>query len=360
LDDIIQEDYYSVIDNNKMNDNDHDVLDRPHTLDEKLLPLSSSSSLSSTSSSSATLFNNSKFINILRKKNKSKYQKILSSLYWQQWLMRKKNQKSTSNIIENWKNYSLLYKINIIITYPMVLCRDLTIPSVNKENWSKYYAIIQMFLSPLLVLFIINLLNYQIFNISLWLYSLCLSMLPSIYIYFYTNHSYLSLNNNNNFLILWIILSFLMCILWIYLLAKELITCLSALGNILSISPAFLGLTILAWCNSIGDLFINISVAIQGLGDMAVAGCYGGPVFDILIGLGTALTYATIQSYPQSYHIQLDLSCYLSILFIFISLLSTLLIVSINQYKIDKFLGYYLLFLYSIYSICQILLLILH
>ena len=113
LDDIIQEDYYSVIDNNKINDNDHDVLDRPHTLDEKLLPLSSSSSLSSTSS--ATLFNNSKFINILRKKNKNKYQKILSSLYWQQWLMRKKNQKSTSNIIENWKNYSLLYKINIII-----------------------------------------------------------------------------------------------------------------------------------------------------------------------------------------------------------------------------------------------------
>ena len=112
MDDIIQEDYYSVIDNNKINDNHHDVLDRPHTLDEKLLP--------SSSSAAATLFNNSKFINILRKKNKNKYQKILSSLYWQQWLMRKKNQKSTSNIIENWKNYSLLYKINIIITYPIV------------------------------------------------------------------------------------------------------------------------------------------------------------------------------------------------------------------------------------------------
>ena len=332
-------------------------------MDERLLPLSSSSPSSSTTSSSSTttnLLNNTKFINKLRKNNKNKYQKILSSLYWQQWLIRKKNQKSTSNIIDNWKNYSLLYKINIIITYPIIICRDLTIPSINKENWSKYSAIIQMFLSPLLLLFIINLIKYQIFNISLWLYSIFFSILPSIYIYFYTNHSYLSINNNNIFLFIWIILSFLMCIVWIYLLAKELITCLSALGNILSISPAFLGLTILAWCNSIGDLFINISVAIQGLGDMAIAGCYGGPVFDILIGLGTALTYATIQSYPQSYHIQLDLSCYLSILFIYISLLSTLLIVSINKYRIDKFLGYYLLFLYSIYSICQILLLILH
>lgn len=302
------------------------------------------------------MIHNSKIINILRKRNKNKYQKILTSLYWQQWLLRKKFQKS--NTVENWNNYSMIYKIIVIITYPIILCRDFTIPTVNKENWSKYHAILQIFLSPLLLLFIIDFLNYQIFYISLWFYSICLSIIPSLLIYFYTNHSYPPLNNIY-FLLIWTILSFIMCIIWIYLLAKELITCLSVIGNILLISPAFLGLTILAWCNSIGDLFTNISVAMHGLGDMAIAGCYGGPVFDILIGLGTALIYTTIQTYPDIYYIQLDLSCYLSILFIYLSLLSTLIIVSINNYKIDKFLGYYLLFLYVIYSICQILLLIL-
>ena len=53
----------------------------------------------------------------------------------------------------------------------------------------------------------------------------------------------------------------------------------------LNIPSYFLGLTVLAWGNSASDLFANLAVARRGLGEMAVAGCYGGPVFNILVGM---------------------------------------------------------------------------
>jgi Sodium/calcium exchanger protein len=38
------------------------------------------------------------------------------------------------------------------------------------------------------------------------------------------------------------------------------------------------GLSILAWGNSIGDLFSNIALAKQGYQQMAFAACFGGPM----------------------------------------------------------------------------------
>ncbi|VDK59446.1 unnamed protein product [Cylicostephanus goldi] len=47
-----------------------------------------------------------------------------------------------------------------------------------------------------------------------------------------------------------------------------------------------LGLTILAWSNSIGDLIADISVVKQGYPRMAMAAAIGGPLFNLLIGFG--------------------------------------------------------------------------
>lgn len=69
----------------------------------------------------------------------------------------------------------------------------------------------------------------------------------------------------------------------IYVVAKEVVSVLGALGKIADLTPSMLGLSILAWGNSIGDLFSNITLARQGYQNMAFAACFGGPMFSNIL-----------------------------------------------------------------------------
>lgn len=70
--------------------------------------------------------------------------------------------------------------------------------------------------------------------------------------------------------------TFVLSILWIYLLAHELVAILQALGKLLSISDVILGATVLAWGSSVGDTVSNILVAKQGFPQTAIAAAFGG------------------------------------------------------------------------------------
>jgi solute carrier family 24 (sodium/potassium/calcium exchanger), member 6 len=65
----------------------------------------------------------------------------------------------------------------------------------------------------------------------------------------------------------------------IYLVAGEVVSVLQTLGVVSKLSDAMLGFTVLAWGNSIGDLFANITLAKTGYTRMALAACFGGPMF---------------------------------------------------------------------------------
>lgn len=80
--------------------------------------------------------------------------------------------------------------------------------------------------------------------------------------------------------------AFFMSITWISVAADILIDLLTLQGVILQIDPALLGMSILAWGNSLGDLMACISIAKKGLAEMAITGCYAGTLFNVLLGLG--------------------------------------------------------------------------
>ena len=87
-------------------------------------------------------------------------------------------------------------------------------------------------------------------------------------------------------LIVLLIISFVMSVFWIWLFANVLIDLLKTLGLLTGLPTTLLGLTVIAWGNSIGDLMANTSIARKGFVEMAVTGCVASPLFNILLGLG--------------------------------------------------------------------------
>lgn len=72
--------------------------------------------------------------------------------------------------------------------------------------------------------------------------------------------------------------SFIGSISVIYIVAKEVVSLMKAIGVISNMSDSMVGLSILALGNSVGDLFSNIALARQGYEQMAFAACFGGPL----------------------------------------------------------------------------------
>uniref|UniRef100_A0A1A9VB41 Sodium/calcium exchanger membrane region domain-containing protein n=1 Tax=Glossina austeni TaxID=7395 RepID=A0A1A9VB41_GLOAU len=66
----------------------------------------------------------------------------------------------------------------------------------------------------------------------------------------------------------------------IYNCAAEIVSILGVLGITTHRSSSFLGCTLLAWGNSVGDLVANISLSRNGYEKMGFAACFGGPLFN--------------------------------------------------------------------------------
>lgn len=88
-----------------------------------------------------------------------------------------------------------------------------------------------------------------------------------------------------------LLIGFFVAVLWIATLAGELVAMLELWGAVLGLSSSFLGMTVLAFGNSMGDIVADIAAAKAGRSNMALTACFGGPVFNLLIGLGLGYAY---------------------------------------------------------------------
>ncbi|KAF5739488.1 cation/calcium exchanger 5 [Tripterygium wilfordii] len=84
---------------------------------------------------------------------------------------------------------------------------------------------------------------------------------------------------------------------------------------------------ILAWGNSVGDLVADIDVAKAGQPGMAMAGCFACPMFNMLVGLGTALMVQTANIYPQAYELHFHIGIVIAFVFLMLSLMGSLLVI---------------------------------
>ncbi|XP_016505161.2 cation/calcium exchanger 1 [Nicotiana tabacum] len=243
------------------------------------------------------------------------------------------------------KNVCVLRKVGYVLEMPLDLPRKLTIPNVSEEKWSKLFGIVSITLAPLLLVLIWDFFGPKS---SIWAYGIggLLGIGCGLLVFFTSD----GLHPPKKFNFLWIGLGFLMSITWTYILAEELISLLVSMGLIFGISPSILGLTILAWGNSLGDLVANVTLAkTSGLegAQIAICGCYAGPIFNTLVGLGLSLIFTTWKAFPSSYIIPSDSTIYETIGFLLLGLLWALVILPKRDMRLDKFFGVGLLAIYS-------------
>ena len=162
-------------------------------------------------------------------------------------------------------------------------------------------------------------------------------------------------------------LGFVVGIAWISTIANEVVGVLKAFGVILGISDAILGLTIFAVGNSLGDLVADYTVAKLGYSVMALSACFGGPMLNILLGIGVSGVYMTLRhgrhwhaQHPgrpikyKPYQIEVSTTLLISGITLLVTLLGLLIVVPLNGWWMDRKIGWGLITLWTLSSVANV------
>lgn len=88
-------------------------------------------------------------------------------------------------------------------------------------------------------------------------------------------------------------IAFVQSIVWMDLAAGELVGLFATVGRISGWSESLLGATVFAWGISVGDMVSDTTMSKKGCVLTAIAACFGGPLFNLLMGLSLGLLVAT-------------------------------------------------------------------
>ncbi|KAI7891391.1 Sodium/calcium exchanger protein-domain-containing protein [Mucor mucedo] len=143
-------------------------------------------------------------------------------------------------------------------------------------------------------------------------------------------------------------IGFAIAVVWIFLIANEVVSVLQAIGMAVGASEAILGLTIFALGNSLGDFVANVTMAKMGYPLMAMSACFGGPMLNIMLGVGIGATYVTSQR-NEPYAIDVSKTIVVTAVGLLVVLISSLILVPLNGYRMSRGFGYSWI---AIYLIC--------
>lgn len=152
-------------------------------------------------------------------------------------------------------------------------------------------------------------------------------------------------------------------------IADEVVGVLQTFGIIFGLSDAIIGLTIFAVGNSLADLVANMSVAVSCIyfatidiyilfkqtfaPMMGFSACFGGPMLNILLGVGISGSYVISQT-DKPYEIDVSTTLYVSSFGLLFLLAATLIFVPLNNYYLTRRWGILLIATYTVIMIVNI------
>ena len=263
---------------------------------------------------------------------------------------------------EKWSEISFLKKIiKIFVEFPLNLIRDLTTPPFEKEKWKKeFFALMPVSISLCLSLFF-NLFKYYIkfphFIFIAVYYLLALFLCYRLYKITYRG----SLPNCE-----WALLisALIMSMIWIFTVTKILVQMINDSQYLLpfEVSRSFLIMTVLAVGNALPDFLIDCTLSRSGYAEMALSGTIGSPVFSLLFGFGLSLikTFSLSDIKQQKFDLLTFTPSTKVILCamagIFINLVHYMLIFSLVNYKVQRYVSYagFCVFFGYLLSLCLV------
>lgn len=140
---------------------------------------------------------------------------------------------------------------------------------------------------------------------------------------------------------LWLvsILGFVTSALWLSTIADEVVAILKVFGIITTIPNSVLGFTVFAIGNSLDDFAADVTVAQHGHPMMAMSACFGGPLLNILLGLGSSTVYQMVRQGAVSIPLEMDLPLVISTIFLSVILPILMCCLYLAKWKMVKLIG---------------------
>ncbi|CAH3045249.1 unnamed protein product [Pocillopora meandrina] len=249
---------------------------------------------------------------------------------------------------EDWNRSNFFKKCFMIFKAPAVFCLNLTIPVVDydeeEHNWNKWLNVLHCLTMPVFGVVATKIHSHDHDKLPAWALALCAGLVLALIVAMTTKSEKRPRGHS-----LFAYLAFAVSVVWIYVTANEIVNLLEMFGIVLCLDEGILGLTFLAWGNSLGDLISNTAMAKQGFGQMAVSACFAGPLLNMLLGIGISCTFATVKyGNPISLQHQGD-QYIISAAFLAASLSSSAICIPLMGFRVPRMYGAYLLTLYLAY-----------
>ncbi|KAM6965637.1 mitochondrial sodium/calcium exchanger protein [Aplochiton taeniatus] len=257
-----------------------------------------------------------------------------------------------------WRRKSHSWRIFKVLKTPLevllLLCIPIVDPDQEDRNWRRPLNCLHLVTAPLVCVLTFRSGIYGTYLIQgefpLWLLTLLLGLFLAAIVFCTTSNECPPKYHS-----LFALLGFVVSAVLISTAASEVVSLLHMLGVVLSLSNTVLGLTLLAWGNSIGDCFADITVARQGYPRMAISACFGGIIFNMLFGIGLG---CLIQMLNSESEIKLEPEGLLTWILagsLGLSLVLSFVTVPLCRFHLGRIYGIFLLVFYGFFLVIALL-----
>ncbi|XP_008280249.1 sodium/potassium/calcium exchanger 6, mitochondrial isoform X1 [Stegastes partitus] len=257
-----------------------------------------------------------------------------------------------------WRRKSWRWRALKVVKTPLevllLICIPVVDPDKEDKNWRRPLNCLHLITAPLVCVLAFQSGAYGEYMIQgqfpLWLLVLLLGLFLSAIVFCTTTNDCPPKYHS-----LFALLGFVVSAVLISAAASEVVSLLHMLGVVLSLSNTVLGLTLLAWGNSIGDCFSDITIARQGYPRMAISACFGGIIFNMLLGVGLGCLLQMVKTQSDVQFETEGLLTWVLAGSLGLSLVLSFVIVPLCQFHLGRTYGIFLLVFYVIFLIVALL-----